>query len=40
MLDEDTILTASVVYSSEEIWAEFRESCEAEAEQPGQHSEG
>ena len=31
MDDEDAILNASVVYSEQEILAEFQESCEAEA---------
>ena len=37
MLDEDAILNSPVVYSEEEILAEFQASCEAEAEEPGRH---
>ncbi len=29
-----------MVYSEEELWAQFKESCEAEAEEPDQHTEG
>jgi hypothetical protein len=39
MVDEDAILNSPVVYSEEEVLAEFHESCEAEAESPGQHTE-
>ena len=34
MLDEDAILNASVIYSEEEVLAEFHECCELEAEAP------
>jgi hypothetical protein len=36
---EDAILTATIIYSEEEVLAEFQESCEAEAETPGGHTE-
>lgn len=39
MTDEDAILSATVVYSEEEVLAEFWESCEAEAEAPGHYTE-
>jgi hypothetical protein len=39
MTDDDTILNAEFVYSDEEVLAEFQESCEAEAESPGEHTE-
>jgi hypothetical protein len=39
MLNDDAILDASVLYIEEEVLAEFKESCEAEAESPGQHTE-
>ena len=39
MTDDDTILNSSVLYSEDEVLAEFKESCEAEAEEPGQHTE-
>ena len=40
ILDEDAILNSPVVYSEAEVLAEFQQSCEAEAEEPGQHTEG
>lgn len=39
MLDEDAVLNSPVVYSEEEVLAEFQDSCEAEAEEPGRHWE-
>lgn len=39
MTDGDAILSATVVYSEEEVLAEFWESCEAEAETPGHYTE-
>jgi hypothetical protein len=39
MSDDDAILNSPVVYSEEEVLAEFHESCEAEAEEPEQHME-
>lgn len=39
MLDDDAILNSPVVYSEEEVLAEFKECCEAEADQPGRHAE-
>jgi hypothetical protein len=39
MSDEDQILNASVVYSEQEVLAEFQEYCEAEAEIPGHYTE-
>lgn len=39
MLDEDEILNSPVVYSEGEVLARFQQSCEAEAEEPGQHTE-
>jgi len=39
MNDADAILGASVVYSEQEVLAEFQEACEAEAETPGQCQE-
>ena len=39
MTDEDSILNSPVLYSEEEVLAEFWESCEAEAEAPGYYSE-
>jgi hypothetical protein len=35
MTDEDAILNASLIYSEEEVLAEFWECCELEAEAPG-----
>ena len=35
----NAILNASVLYTEEEVWAEFKESCEAEADEPGHHAE-
>jgi hypothetical protein len=39
MLDDDSILNASVLYSKEEVLAEFWESCEADSllMKPPQH---
>ena len=39
MSNEDAILNASVLYSEQEVLAEFQEACEAEAETPGQCAE-
>lgn len=39
MTDEDAILSATVVYSEGDVLAIFQEACEAEAEEPGQHTE-
>lgn len=39
MPDDDAILHSPVVYSEEEVLAEFQECCEAEAEEPGRHTE-
>lgn len=39
MTDEDVILNSPVVYSEEEVLAQFQECCESEAEAPGQHTE-
>lgn len=39
MSDEDRILNAAMVYSKEEVLAEFQECCESEAETPGQCTE-
>jgi hypothetical protein len=39
MNDEDAILDAPIVYSEQEVLAEFQECCEAEAEAPGQYTE-
>ena len=39
MLDEDAILNSPVVYSEEEVLTRFRQSREAEAEEPGRHTE-
>ena len=39
MLDEDAILNSPVVYSKEEVLGEFQAACEAEAEEPGRHTE-
>ncbi|MFN2511868.1 MAG: hypothetical protein ABR568_10545 [Pyrinomonadaceae bacterium] len=39
MTDADEILNASILYTEMEVWAEFQECCEAEAEEPGQHTE-
>lgn len=36
---EDAILNSTVVYSKEEVYAEFQECCEAEAETPGHYTE-
>lgn len=38
-MNEDAVLYASVLYSEQEVLAEFQESCEAEAETPGQCKE-
>ncbi len=39
MPDDDAILKSPVVYSEEEVLAEFQESCEDEAETPGRYTE-
>ncbi len=39
LVDEVQILNASLLYSKEEILAEFQEACEAEAETPGRCAE-
>ena len=39
MLDEDAVLNSPVVYSEDEVLAEFQAACEAEAEEPEQHTE-
>jgi hypothetical protein len=38
MLNDDAILDPSVIYTEHEVLAEFKESCEAQAEEPGQHT--
>lgn len=32
----DEILNASILYTEEDVWAEFKESCKAEAEEAGE----
>ena len=39
MTNDNAILNASVLYTENEILTEFHESCRAEAEAPGQHTE-
>jgi hypothetical protein len=39
MADDDAMLGASLLYSTEEVLAEFQECCEADAQTPGHYSE-
>lgn len=38
-ISEDAILSSTIIYSEEEVLAEFQECCEFEAEKPGQYTE-